>query len=122
MRPPKTAYRCYRQDKKKNSSYQHRNCCAVTDPIKKEPVAQYVISECYVPAVLHLIHDSVIAGHPGRERTLTAARDSYFWPTMRTNVEAHVSKCNECAQIDGALSDPNSGIPTTEPALGLCFH
>ncbi len=27
-------------------------------PIKKEPVAQYVISECYVPAVLHLVHDS----------------------------------------------------------------
>ncbi len=51
-------------------------------PNKKEPVAQYVIPECYVPAILHLVHDSVIAGHPGRERMLTAARESYFWPNM----------------------------------------
>ncbi len=57
-------------------------------PNKKEPVAQYVIPECYVPAVLHQVHDSVIAGHPGRERTLTAARESYFWPTIQTDVEA----------------------------------
>ncbi len=58
-------------------------------PNKKEPVAQYVIPECYVSAVLHLVHDSVIANHPGREHTLTAARESYFWPTMQTDVEAH---------------------------------
>ncbi len=75
-------------------------------PNKKEPVAQYVIPECYVPAVLHLVHDSVIAGQPGRERTLTAARESYFWPTMRTDVEAHVSKCTECAQHKGTVPRP----------------
>ncbi len=44
---------------------------------KKEAVAQYVIPECYVPAVLHLVHDSVIAGHPGRERKLTATRELF---------------------------------------------
>ncbi len=75
-------------------------------PNKKEPVAQYVIPECYVPAVLHLVHDSVIAGHPGRERTLAAARESYFWPTMRTDVEAQVSKCIECAQHKGSVPRP----------------
>ncbi len=75
-------------------------------PNKKEPVAQYVIPECYVPAVLHLVHDSVIAGHPGRECTLAAARESYFWPTMRTDVEAHVSKCIECAQHKGTVPHP----------------
>ncbi len=92
-------------------------------PNKKEPVAQYVIPECYIPAVLHLVHDSVIAGHPGRERTLTAARESYFRPTMRTDLEAHVSKCIECAQYKGTLPRPAPifGIPTTEPALGRGF-
>ncbi len=48
----------------------------------------------------------MIAGHPGRERTLAAARESYFWPTMRTDVEAHVSKCNECAQQKGTVPRP----------------
>ncbi len=76
-------------------------------PNKKEPVAQYVIPECYVPAVLHLlVHDSVIAGHPGRECTLNAARENYYWPTMRTDVEAHVSKCTECAQHKGTVPRP----------------
>ena len=50
-------------------------------PRKKESVAQFVIPECYVPAVLNLVHDAVIAGHPEREGTLTAARVVYFWPT-----------------------------------------
>ncbi len=33
---------------------------------KKEPVAQFVVPECYVPAVLNFVHDTVVAGHPGR--------------------------------------------------------
>ncbi len=69
-------------------------------------MAQYIIPECYVPAVLHLVHDSVIAGHPGRERTLTATRESYFWLTMRSDVEAHVSKCIQCAQHKGTVPRP----------------
>merc|ERR1712035_245553 len=52
-------------------------------PQKKEPVAQFVINESYVRVVLRLVHDEVIAGHPGKERTLSAARKSYYWPTMR---------------------------------------
>ncbi len=47
-------------------------------PYKRESVAQLVIPQCYVPAVPNLVHDMVIAGHPGRERTLTAARAVYF--------------------------------------------
>ncbi len=44
----------------------------------KETVAQVVIPEYYVPAVLQLVYDGVIAGHPGKERTLTAARRNYY--------------------------------------------
>ncbi len=48
----------------------------------------------------------MIAGHPGRERTLAAARERYFWSTMRTDVEVHVSKCTECAQHKGTVPRP----------------
>ncbi len=57
--------------------------CVAIGPAIKEPVAQFVVPECYVPAVLNLVHDMVVTGHPGRERTLAAARTVYFWPTMR---------------------------------------
>ncbi len=48
-------------------------------PRKKEPVAQFVVPECYVPVVLNLVYNMAAAGHPGRERTFAAARAVYFW-------------------------------------------
>ncbi len=67
-------------------------------PRKKESVAQFVIPKCYVPVVLNLVHNTAIAGHPGRERILTAARLVYFWPTMRVDIDAYVAKCVKCAR------------------------
>ncbi len=45
---------------------------------KKEPVAQFVVPERYVPAVLNSVHDTLVADHPGRECTLAAVRAVYF--------------------------------------------
>ncbi len=47
-------------------------------PHKHELVSQLVIPESHVPTILHLLHDDVLAGHPGRERTLIAARRKYY--------------------------------------------
>ena len=85
-------------------------------PAKKSGVVQYVVPECFVPAVLHLVHDAVLAGHPGKERTLTAARQTYFWPTMRTDIEAHVSKCLQCAQHKGTVPRPAPILEYPPPA------
>ncbi len=89
-----------------NPSYRKKRSCVVTGQLEKEAVAKYVIQGCYVPAVLQLVHDGVIAGYPGRERTLTAARESYFWDTMRTDIDAQVSECINCAQHSGTVPRP----------------
>ncbi len=65
---------------------------------------QVVIPDSLVPAVLRMVHDAVITGHPGKERTLTAARAQYFWPTMRLDIDEHVAKCVKCAQYKGTSS------------------
>ncbi len=44
-------------------------------PHKKERVSQLVIPES---TILHLIHDEVLAGHPGRERTLLADYENIY--------------------------------------------
>ncbi len=75
-------------------------------PTKKEVVAQYIIPECYVPAVLQLVHDGVVFGYPEKEPTLTAARESYFWPTISTDTDAYVSQCVKCAQHRGTVARP----------------
>ncbi len=81
-----------------------------------------MIPEPLVPAVLHMIHDAVIAGHPGKERTLTAARTRYYWPTMRLDIDAHVAKCVKCAQYKGTSSGPAPILEYTKSALGRRFY
>ncbi len=68
-------------------------------------MTQYVIPETLVPVVLHLAHDAVLSGHPGRELTLTALRTRYFWPTLKADVE-HVDQYVKCAQYKGVPSGP----------------
>ena len=75
-------------------------------PHKTDPVPQFVIPEQFVPTILKLIHDEVVAGHPGKERTLAAARRKYFWPTMRIDIDEYVSGCIKCAQNKGTVPKP----------------
>ncbi len=57
-------------------------------------------------AVLKLVYDAVIAGHPGRKHTLTAARAVYLWPIMRVDIDSYVAKCVKCAQHEGTVPKP----------------
>ena len=67
---------------------------------------QWVIPEVFVPALLQLLHDHPMAGHPGRDRTLAAARRAYYWPRMRVDVEDYVARCVSCAKHKGVPSGP----------------
>ncbi len=77
-------------------------CRTVT--ISLEVVTQLVIPVALVDVVLQLLHDTPSAGHPGRDRTLAGARSKYYWPTMRIDVEKHISQCLSCAQTKGTTS------------------
>ncbi len=77
-------------------------CCTVT--ISQDVVTQLVIRVALVDVVLQLLHDTPSAGHPGRDKTLAAARSKYYWPTMRINIEKHISQCLSCAQTKGTTS------------------
>ncbi len=59
-----------------------------------------------MPAVLQLVHDGVMAGRPGKERTLPVARTYYFWPTMRVDIDSHISKCVKCAKNKETVPRP----------------
>ncbi len=62
-------------------------CSTVT--ISKDVVTQLVIPFPLVNVVLRLLHDMPSAGHPGRDRTLAAARSKYYWPTMVLRSTSH---------------------------------
>ncbi len=74
---------------------------------KAESVEQFLIPEIFVPVVLKLIHDKPIAGHLGRDRTLTAERRVNYWPKMSEDIDNYVARCVTCAwpQVRSRCSD-----------------
>ena len=51
--------------------------------------------------ILHELHDSQYAGHPGMERTRQAVARLFWWPTLGLDVEAYVRGCMVCQRNKG---------------------
>ncbi|KAF8752473.1 hypothetical protein RHS01_07694, partial [Rhizoctonia solani] len=49
--------------------------------------------------LLRIFHDSPLAGHPGRQRTLELVSRNYYWPGIRADTYWHVDSCKICQQI-----------------------
>ncbi|CEL56321.1 hypothetical protein RSOLAG1IB_11892 [Rhizoctonia solani AG-1 IB] len=49
--------------------------------------------------LLQIFHDSPLAGHPGRQRTLELLSQTYYWPGIRADVYIHVDSCKTCQRI-----------------------
>jgi hypothetical protein len=70
-------------------------------------------------------HDIPIAGHAGRERTLSRLARSYYWPGMGRAVQQFVRSCSTC-QRSKASTRPNVGLAQpldipTEPCVDWSF-
>jgi hypothetical protein len=55
----------------------------------------------YVPEglqqwVIQLEHDSKVAGHFGRERTLVLLTRNFYWMNMKRDVKKYCSECDKC--------------------------
>ncbi len=66
-------------------------CRTVT--IAKDVVTQLVVTVVFIDVVPRLLHDAPSSDHSGHDRTLAAGRSKYYWPTMRIDIEKHVSRC-----------------------------
>ncbi|QRW24436.1 Retrotransposable element Tf2 protein [Rhizoctonia solani] len=49
--------------------------------------------------LLRIFHNSPLAGHPGRQRTLELVSRSYYWPGIRADTYWHVDSCEICQRI-----------------------
>ncbi|KAF8749312.1 hypothetical protein RHS01_10171 [Rhizoctonia solani] len=49
--------------------------------------------------LLRVFHDSPLAGHPGRQRTLELISRNYYWPGIRADTYWHVDSCETCQRI-----------------------
>ena len=56
----------------------------------------YMLNTDLRQKITALCHDSKIAGHPGRWKTLELISWNYWWPQMSRYVSQYVSTCNMC--------------------------
>src|ERR1700761_2989445 len=72
----------------------------------------YYRGKIYVPRselrrwILTLCHDSKLAGHPGRWKTLELVSRNYWWPQMSRYIGKYVSTCDMCLQTKPAHQLP----------------
>lgn len=64
---------------------------------------------------LQLIMELHQEGHVGRDRTLHLVSSSYFWPSLRRDVERFVERCIVCQQSKGHTTNAGLYLPLPVP-------
>ncbi|GKB45723.1 putative reverse transcriptase domain-containing protein [Tanacetum coccineum] len=62
--------------------------------------------------IIKELHDE---GHVGRDRTLQLAQASYFWPTIRKEVDRYVKRCRVCQVSKGTATNAGLYMPLPVP-------
>ena len=71
---------------------------------------QYVVPVSDKKKVLESLHDSPMAAHMERDKTLEKFRERFYWPRSYSEVVEHVRMCSVCQQ---AKPSPNNAQPLT---------
>lgn len=71
----------------------------------------------YWQRVLFEYHDSIVAGHPGRDETYRAIARFYYWPAMSKQIKTYVKRCLVCASIKrGGACQANAPLRPRPPS------
>ena len=68
--------------------------------------------------ILELYHDSIPAGHPGREKTLALVARHYYWPRMSEYVHRYVDGCDLCQRAKPRHQRPHGPLQPVEVPEG----
>eukprot|EP00117_Sycon_ciliatum_P021717 scpid58990/ scgid18952/ Retrotransposable element Tf2 155 kDa protein type 1 len=76
--------------------------------------------------LLNLCHDSLSAGHPGRDRTYARLARRYYWPRMGRFVARYVKACRTCQRTKGdrfeTKGESTPAVARTASAMGMHWH
>lgn len=64
---------------------------------------------------LRVIEELHQEGHVGRDRTLQLVSSSYYWPSLRRDVERYVERCRACQRSKGQASNAGLYLPLPIP-------
>ncbi|UYV82560.1 K02A2.6-like, partial [Cordylochernes scorpioides] len=85
-----------------------------------------VLPRSHVPLALQEMHSSPTGGHFGIRKTLAKAREKFFWPESRADVEKWCRNCTQCSarkgpttRSKGKLKIYNVGAPFERIAIDV---
>lgn len=92
------------------------------DPLTKQKRFQFVVPESLKADAFSGVHDC--AGHQGQPRTLSLARQHFFWYDMERDVRNHVKCCHRCVLSktpEPSARAPLESIKTSAPLELVCI-
>ncbi|KAL0194549.1 hypothetical protein M9458_008121 [Cirrhinus mrigala] len=95
---------------------------AIKDLLTKHKRFQFILPESLKTQALSGVHD--LAGHQGQPRTLSLARQRFFWLDMERDVRDYVKKCPRCVfskTPNPAARATLESIKTTAPQELVCI-
>ncbi|CAC5391937.1 unnamed protein product [Mytilus coruscus] len=74
---------------------------------------QVAVPRKLVPVVLKETHDGLLSGHLGINRTIQRTQQSFFWPSIGSDVADWVKSCELCSQRKRPQKSTKSPITST---------
>ena len=65
---------------------------------RPEDVGKIVVPESLRAYVLKMFHNTQLAAHQGKNRTLKQITESFYWPSMKSDIARWVKACLACAR------------------------
>ena len=82
---------------------------------------QIVVPKCYRGEVLHIAHESPLAGHLGINKTCHRVLSHFYWPGLRKDVIKLCKTCHVCQMVGKPNQKPPSAPLKPIPAVGEPF-
>ena len=70
------------------------------------PRTALFLPQIYRKRVICNAHGSILSGHDALTKTYIRISSSYFWPTIKTDIQSHLDSCLQCQQRKKSLAKP----------------
>ena len=88
------------------------------DKVDRSIVLRLVVPKDLIKSALNVAHEAM-AGHLGIRKTIDSVEDLFYWPSLRSDVQAFVKNCLTCQRHkpSGGLQQPFRELPPVKRPL-----